>query len=155
MHQVLNSLTNRGCRELPNVIYYSDSYRSEMAGKKRSKYANPFIAERIMGFPKDWTSPTNCAHAPEFNDDPQKFKGASLFSGVCGLELGLQDAFHPVLMCDNHAAVVEVLKKLQKHRHIPNCRIATDVSDVSGEDVAGVEMLCAGFPCPDICMAGS
>jgi DNA (cytosine-5)-methyltransferase 1 len=74
----------------------------------------------------------------------------SLFSGIGGLELGLERAgLGPVLWqaeCDPYC--LKVLKK-----HWPNVKRYTDVKDIN-EGAERPDIICGGFPCQDISNAG-
>lgn len=74
----------------------------------------------------------------------------SLFSGVGGLDLGLELAGHEVVwQAEMDNAARAVLK-----RHWPDIKRYKDVGNV-GPDAAWIDLLCGGFPCQDISRAGS
>jgi len=155
-HMAASALSKRGCRDLPNVIFFSDAYRSHMESLKlpRGRWVNPILAERIMGFPQNWTSLEKRAITGTHVNKANKFPAASLFSGVAGIELGLADALHTVLPCDSDRHAVAVLRKLQKENVIPECPIVPDVALLTPEHMKSVKFLTAGFPCPDIGISG-
>ena len=74
----------------------------------------------------------------------------SLFSGIGGFDLGFERAGMSVVWqseIDPFAAAV-----LRKHwPHVPNLG---DVRSVRGDAVEPVDVLCGGFPCQDISLAG-
>jgi len=74
----------------------------------------------------------------------------SLFSGIGGLELGLEWAgLGPVLwQVEKDPYCLKVLEK-----HWPDVRRYDDVKTISGA-VAPVDLICGGFPCQDISCAG-
>ena len=73
----------------------------------------------------------------------------SLFSGVGGFDLGFERAGMKVLwQCENDKAAREVL-----HRHWPEVECYEDVRDV-GTGAPAVDVLCGGFPCQDVSVAG-
>jgi len=76
-------------------------------------------------------------------------KVLSLFSGIGGFDLGFERAGMEIIgMCeiDKHAQ-----KILQ--RHFPNATLHTDVKEVHYER-GTVDVVCGGFPCQDISVAG-
>jgi len=75
-------------------------------------------------------------------------KVGSLFSGVGGLELGLERAgMEVVWQAEADKQARSVLKK-----HWPNVYQFEDVKDV--RDARPVDVICGGFPCQDLSVAG-
>jgi DNA (cytosine-5)-methyltransferase 1 len=74
-----------------------------------------------------------------------------LFSGIGGFSLGLERAgMKTVAFCEVDKKCQAVLKK-----HWPGVPIFDDVSNLKGEDIEGtVDVICGGFPCQDISLAG-
>ena len=79
-------------------------------------------------------------------------KICSLFSGIGGLELGLEWAGlgETLWQVEQDKYCLEVLAK-----HWPNAERFNDVRSIGIEDIRGAELLCGGFPCQDISVAGS
>jgi DNA (cytosine-5)-methyltransferase 1 len=75
----------------------------------------------------------------------------SLFSGVGGLELGLEQAgLGPVLwQCELSPECRQVLQQ-----HWPNATRFDDVKTISAAKLATVDVICGGFPCQDVSSAG-
>ena len=74
----------------------------------------------------------------------------SLFSGIEGFGLGLERAGMRVLwQCESDPFCRRVLA-----RHWPGIPCYPDVSQLRGSDVESVDVLCGGFPCQDISVAG-
>lgn len=78
----------------------------------------------------------------------------SLFSGIGGLDLGFVRAGFKVKWCverDRHARAVLEEK-------LPNDKIYPDITEVCGKELlknhGQVEVICGGFPCQDLSVAG-
>lgn len=77
-------------------------------------------------------------------------KFVSLFSGIGGLDLGLERAgMKCVLQVEQNPFACAVLKY-----HFPGIRRMNDVRDVTSADMKGVDLIAGGFPCQDISFAG-
>ena len=76
-------------------------------------------------------------------------RGAPLFTGCGGLDLGLHLAGHEVvLQCESDPHARQVLR-----RRFPGTRLETDVAALAALPVE-TELLAAGFPCVDVSRAG-
>lgn len=74
----------------------------------------------------------------------------SLFSGIGGLELGLERAgLGPVMwQCEIDSDARQVLR-----HHWPEADLRTDVRTLDAETLARVHVICGGFPCQDLSSA--
>ena len=76
----------------------------------------------------------------------------SLFSGIGGFELGLERAIPGGRTCwqvEQDGFCQGVLK-----RHWPDSELFDDVRDVGSHNLTAVDLICGGFPCQDISVAG-
>ena len=80
-----------------------------------------------------------------------KLRVLDLFSGIGGFSLGLErtGGFETVAFCEIDPFCRRVLAK-----HWPHVRQFEDVTKLRGEDVGPVDVICGGFPCQDISLAG-
>ena len=72
----------------------------------------------------------------------------SLFSGIGGLELGLERAIpgaHTVFQVEQNKYARAVLAK-----HWPNAQRFDDVKEVGAHNLPACDLLCGGFPCQDL-----
>jgi len=78
------------------------------------------------------------------------FTVGSLFAGVGGFDLGMEQAGFKVLW------QAEWDKQCQSvlRRHWPDCVLYGDVTDVNGAEIAPVDVITFGSPCQDLSVAG-
>ena len=78
-------------------------------------------------------------------------KVLDLFSGIGGFSLGLERAgMETVAFCEIDPYARKVLKK-----HWPDVPIFNDITKLTKNDMpCGVDVICGGFPCQDISVAG-
>lgn len=76
-------------------------------------------------------------------------KVASFFSGIGGIDLGLEQAgMSIVFQCEILAFGRAILKK-----HWPGIPVADDIRKVTVSDIPDVDVFAAGFPCQDLSLA--
>lgn len=82
----------------------------------------------------------------------RRYSIGSLFAGIGGFELGLERAIPGAFT----SWQVEQNKFCQKvlAKHWPGARIYDDVKNINKNNVEQVDILCGGFPCQDISIAG-
>lgn len=76
----------------------------------------------------------------------------SLFSGIGGIELGLErtGGFETVWQVEKDDYCRRVLAK-----HWPDVNRYEDVKDVGSDELREVDLICGGFPCQDVASAGT
>ena len=74
----------------------------------------------------------------------------SLFSGIGGMELGLEKSGMQIIwQVEQDANCQNVLKK-----HWSNTNLYSDVKEVGNGNLKAVDLICGGFPCQDVSTAG-
>jgi len=76
----------------------------------------------------------------------------SLSSGIGGFELGLERAIpnsKTIWQCEKDKYCRSILKK-----HWPLAKMYTDIRDMNTDEVEKPDIICGGFPCQDISVAG-
>lgn len=74
-----------------------------------------------------------------------------LFSGIGGFSLGLERAgMETIAFCEMDKHCQAVLKK-----HWPHVPVHDDVKKLKGKDFKNIDVICGGFPCQDISVAGN
>jgi len=79
-------------------------------------------------------------------------KIGSLFAGIGGFELGLERAIpgaQTIWQVEQNAFCQSILQK-----HWPHAQLFDDVCAVGAHNLPPVDILCGGFPCQDISLAG-
>lgn len=81
----------------------------------------------------------------------EKLKVLDLFSGIGGFSLGLEKTggFETSAFCEIDEHCHKVLNK-----HYPTIPIFKDVSTLDGNKLKNIDVICGGFPCQDISVAG-
>ena len=77
-------------------------------------------------------------------------KVLDIFSGIGGFSLGLERAgMETVAFCEIDPHCRKVLEN-----HWPGAPMFTDVKEIKGKDFKDIDVICGGFPCQDISVAG-
>tara|TARA_B100000900_G_C20529156_1_gene695569 strand:+ start:262 stop:1080 length:819 start_codon:yes stop_codon:yes gene_type:complete len=82
----------------------------------------------------------------------RRYSIGSLFAGIGGFELGLERAIpgaYTLWQVEQNNFCQKVLAK-----HWPEARIYEDVKNITKNNIEQVDILCGGFPCQDISIAG-
>lgn len=82
----------------------------------------------------------------------RRYSIGSLFAGIGGFELGLERAIpgaYTLWQVEQNNFCQKVLAK-----HWPQAKIYDDVRNITKNNVQQVDILCGGFPCQDISVAG-
>ena len=74
---------------------------------------------------------------------------ASFFSGIGGIDLGLERAgMNVAFQCEINKFCNKILKK-----HWPDAMLVGDIDHVKAKDIPRAELWCGGFPCQDLSLA--
>ena len=77
-------------------------------------------------------------------------KFVELFAGIGGFSLGFERAG---MECVGHVEIDKYAQKVLK-KHWPDVPLYSDVKEIKGDEFGEFELLCGGFPCQDISVAG-
>ena len=77
-------------------------------------------------------------------------KFISLFAGIGGFDLGFERAG---MKCVAQVEIDDFCGKVLK-KHWPNVPLFKDVRDVGKHNLPAAELICGGFPCQDVSLAG-
>lgn len=77
-------------------------------------------------------------------------KVGSMFAGIGGFDLGFERAGFEVAWC------IEIDKSAQEvlRRNFPNAKVYGDITEVDPDTLEKVDVICGGFPCQDLSVAG-
>ena len=74
----------------------------------------------------------------------------SLFSGIGGFDLGLDRAG---MTCAGQVEIDDYCRRVLA-KHWPDVKRMTDVREVKGDEFGTIDLVCGGFPCQDVSVAG-
>ena len=136
-------LTQRGFRDLPNNVYYSQEYKAAMdrIGKPRYTVVNPCLAELLHGLPKNFTKVTKHRKGKKGKKVKKvhlkrkdRLRGVSLFSGVGALDKGLEHAIDVKVYYEKDAVAQRVLQSLIHKGMLSPGKIHGDVANAKAKD---------------------
>lgn len=78
-------------------------------------------------------------------------KYASMFSGIGGFEFGIQKAI-PTAECFFSCEADKYARAIYRKQF--KTVTSDDIRTVRGSDIQGIDLICAGFPCQDVSIAG-
>lgn len=158
-------LSVRATQDVATQIRWWDFYKCQCRkdGVKMGLYLNPHFAEWISGFPPNWTVPEpGCMLRdcwPQWFGSTEasrrKLPILSLFAGVGGLDIGVQEIWQTIAYVENNSYCQEVLKARMQDGCLHKGGIISDVQDYepAGSHLSA-EGLIGGFPCQGVCRAG-
>lgn len=82
-------------------------------------------------------------------------KGLDLFSGVGGITYALQEFIEPVAYCEIDPYCQSVLLSRMQTGDLPKAPIWDDVRTLPFKELPPIDIICGGFPCQDISVAGT
>ena len=76
-----------------------------------------------------------------------------LFSGIGGFSLAAKEGWGDDAKIVGHCDIDDYCEQVLA-KHFPNTPYFNDVQKLTKQDVGEVDMICGGFPCQDISVAG-
>jgi DNA (cytosine-5)-methyltransferase 1 len=80
----------------------------------------------------------------------QPLRYLSLFSGIGGFDLGFDRAG---MVCAGQVEFDEKARAVLA-KHWPDVPRLNDVREVNGDEFGSIDLICGGFPCQDVSVAG-
>jgi DNA (cytosine-5)-methyltransferase 1 len=80
--------------------------------------------------------------------------GLDLFSGIGGITKALEGYITPIAYCERDRYAIGVLLSRMHSGDIPTAPVWDDVLTLHGAMLPHVDIICGGFPCQDISIAG-
>ncbi|CAK9005959.1 unnamed protein product [Durusdinium trenchii] len=158
-----SSVSERGITDQANRIKYGTQYQQacHMAGVCLGRHLTPATAEWFSGLPSGWTS--SAVGAVNVLDFRRQFPYAattegklpivSLFSGICGLELGVSRWMYATDLVECDQDCTTVLRQRMAEGLLHKAVIHPDVCKFSAKET-GACGVTAGFPCQGVSSAG-
>jgi len=78
-------------------------------------------------------------------------KFVELFAGIGGFSLGFE---RTGMECVGHVEIDKYAQKVLK-KHWPDVPLYPDVTKIKGDEFGKIDLLCGGFPCQDVSIAGN
>ena len=125
-------------------------------GQARGRFLNASFAEWLFGFPANYTNPHISLPCPNRVRSRGRFPVASLFSGLDGLSLELEEWLDVKLRVDTNPFARSVLAAREKDGFLQESDLREDVRFVMASQLhaLGVKGLVAGWPCQGNSVAG-
>ena len=147
-------------KDLPNMLKFNPGYVKAMrsAKLKRGTYVSAEFAEWLFGFPKGYTNEQALETAVKNRPKREgREKVVSLFSGIDGLSLMLEEWFEVVLRCDCKPESQRLLAARQKDGTLDAAELTDDVGKLAARTLIekGATGLFAGWPCQGNSCAGA
>lgn len=136
-------------RRLPHCQFHRVPHQrhARRADKPRPPNSHDSMQPRRVGEVTLLDAEPECMHSAYM----EKLRVGSLFSGIGGLELGLERAgMQTVFQVEIDDYAQRVLAK-----HWPDVPRFRDVREVGANNLPECDVLCGGFPCQDISTAGT
>lgn len=85
--------------------------------------------------------------------EQERLKALSLFTGIEGIGLGLQEYVTPILYCEKSKFAQQCLLTNMQRGAIPIAPIWEDIKTLRGSMLPEVDIIIGGFPCQDISLS--
>lgn len=163
-HTAAPLLTARGADDLPAQLRFNVAYVGAKGriNSNDTLVVKPDVPEWLAGLPDGWTdSKKPCVLNGDLGaffaqKDRSRSTCFSVFSGCGGLDLGLHKFLRTVAYCEWTPACKELLRARMKDGLLDKADIFSDIQEVKAGDFSACpDVIAGGFPCQDVCVAGS